>query len=133
MRQLLKTKAACLKMEEFIPEFDIKVKIAEDKPTDRNYYVTLATELLGTALGIKAFWKTIDEGRFPPIEEILEELDEMRKAQAEAQAQAQQAAMQMQQQDKETDRQAGLEKIDRQGQAIERQTVLSAMAKAGAK
>jgi hypothetical protein len=121
------------KLEEFIPEFDIKVKIAEDKPTDRNYYVTLATELLGTALGIKAFWKTIDEGKFPSTEEILAELDEMRKAQAEAQAQAQQAAIQMQQQDKEADRQAGLEKIDRQGQAIERQTVLSAMAKAGAK
>jgi hypothetical protein len=120
------------KVEEFIPEFDIKIKIAEDKPTDRNYYVTLAMQLLGTALGMKAFWKTVDEGKFPSTEEILAELDEMQKAQAEAQAQAQQAAMQMQQQDKEAERQASLEKIDRQGQAIERQTVLSALSK-GAK
>jgi hypothetical protein len=44
----------------------------------------------------------------------------------------QQTAIQMQQQEKEAERQASLEKIDRQGQAIERQTVLSALAK-GAK
>jgi hypothetical protein len=120
------------KMEEFIPEFDIKVKIAEDKPTSRDYYVTLATSLLGTALGIKAFWKTLDEGKFPPTEEILEELDELKRAQAEAQAQMQQTAIQMQQQEKEAEKQTSLEKIDRQGQAIERQTVLSALTK-GAK
>jgi hypothetical protein len=33
-------------------------------------------QLLGTALGIKSFWKTIDEGKFPPVEEILAELQQ---------------------------------------------------------
>lgn len=121
------------KMEEFIPEFDIRVKIAEEKPTNRDYYVTLATTLLGKALGVKAFWRTLDEGKFPPINEILEELEEMQKAQAEAQSQAQQAAMQMQQQEKEVDKQASLEKIALQNQSMEKQVAMSVMAKAGAR
>jgi len=120
-------------VEEFIPEFDVKVKIAEDKPTDRNYYTTMAIQLLGKAMGTKALWKTLDEGRFPPIDEILAELDEMQKAQAEAVSQQQQAMMQAQQQEKEQDKQASLEKIDRQNQSMEKQVAMSAMAKAGAK
>ena len=71
--------------------------------------------------------------RFPPIEDILAELDEMQKAQAEAAAQAQQAAMQMQRQEKEQDKQTSLEKIDRQNQSMEKQVAMSAMAKAGAR
>ena len=120
-----------VKKEEFMPEFDLYAKVTDDRPTDRDYYVSLATSVLGTALGVKNFWKIIDEGKLPPVEEILKELDEMQKAQAEAAAQAQQTAMQMQQQEKELDKQTSLEKIDRQNQSMEKQVAMSAMAKAG--
>jgi hypothetical protein len=117
--------------EEFIPEFDVRVKIAENKPTDRNYYVTLATSLLGSALGIKAFWKTLDEGHFPPTEEILEELEEMQKAQQEAQNQSMAAALQAQQQEKQADREYGVMKQKLQNDSVERQVAIKAMTKAG--
>lgn len=118
-------------LEEFVPEFDIKVKVVDERPTDRNYYVNLATSVLGKALGVKNFWKIIDEGKLPPIKDILQELDEMQSIQAQAQAQAQQAMLQTQQQEKEMDKQASLEKIDRQNQSMEKQVAMSAMAKAG--
>jgi len=115
--------------EEFVPEFDVKVKIAEDKPTNRDYYTTLAVQLLGKALGTRAFWKTLDEGKFPDTDEILAELDELSKAQAQAQQQAQNAAIQMEQQNKQMDKEASLEKIALQNQSMEKQVAMSAMAK----
>lgn len=118
--------------EEFIPEFDIKVKVTDERPTDRNYYSNMATALLGKALGIKAFWKTLDEGKFPPIDEILDELDELQKAQAEAQAQTQQAMVARQEQEKESDRQYGIAKQRLQNESVERQVAMKAMSKAGA-
>ena len=66
--------------EEFIPEFDLKVKIGDERPTDRNYYTNIAMGLLGKGMGLKAFWKTIDDGKFPPIDDILQELDQQQQA-----------------------------------------------------
>jgi hypothetical protein len=117
--------------EEFVPEYDIRAKVMDERPTDRNYYTSLATQLLGKAIGIRCFWKTIDEGKFPPIEEITQELDEMEKAQAEAQAQAQQAAMASQQKEKQADREIGIAKQMLQNDSVERQVAMKANQKAG--
>jgi hypothetical protein len=51
--------------------------------------------LLGKGMGLKAFWKTIDDGKFPPIDDILQELDQ--QAQAAQQQQMAQQQQQMQQ------------------------------------
>lgn len=114
--------------EEFMSELDIKVKVQDERPTNRNYYSTMAAQLLGRAMGIKAFWYTLENGKFPPVDEILAELEEQQQQQAQAQAQAQQAQLQ----EKEFDKQASLEKIDRQNDSMERQVAMSAMAKARA-
>jgi hypothetical protein len=91
-------------VEEFIPEFDIKVKVRNEKPTDRNYYTTMAASLLGKAMGLKSFWRTIDEGKFPPIDEIIDEFEEVQKAQSQAQSQALMSQMQQEAQDRQIDR-----------------------------
>ena len=78
-------------VEEFIPEFDLKVKVGDERPTDRNYYTNIAMSLLGKGIGIRAFWKTIDDGKFPPVDEILQELTQQAQ-QTQQQAQVQQSA-----------------------------------------
>jgi len=76
------------KVEKYVPEFDLKVKVVDERPVDRNYYTSIAMQLLGTALGIKSFWKTIDEGKFPPVEEILLELQQQQQMMMQQQQQA---------------------------------------------
>ena len=74
--------------EEFIPEFDIKVRVGDEKPSDRNYYTNIALKLFGSAMGINALWKTLDEGKFPPVDEILQEVTIMKQQQAAMQQQS---------------------------------------------
>lgn len=63
------------KFEMFVPEFDVSVKIMDEKPTDRNYYTSTAFELVGMgAMTIPQLWYTLEEGKFPPKDQILEEL-----------------------------------------------------------
>jgi hypothetical protein len=81
--------------EEFIPEYDMTVKVGDERPTDRNYYTNIAMSLLGKGMGMKAFWKTLDEGKFPPVDEILQELDQQAQA-AQQQQMAQQKSQLMQ-------------------------------------
>jgi len=119
------------KKEEFIPEFDVRVKVTDEKPTDRNYYTSLATQLFGKAIGLRAFWKTMDEGRFPPIDEIISEIEDMQKSQAESQMQAQMAMVQAEQADKQADREASMQKQRETNQSQIEMTALSAAAKAG--
>jgi len=73
--------------EEYIPDFDIQVKITDERPTNRNYFEQIAMAMYGKAMGPKAFWKTIEDGRFPDIDEILQELKEMQSAMAMAEQQ----------------------------------------------
>lgn len=113
--------------EEFVPEFDINVKVLDERPTDRNYWTNLAMEVLGKALGPKCFWKIIDEGKLPPIDEILEELQEMQKAQAQTLTQQAQMAMTQEAQEAQADREASYKKINMQGQEIKQQIALQAM------
>lgn len=60
------------RMEKYVPEFDIKVSILSEKPTDRNYYTSLGMELYGMQLLTpEDLLYTLDEGKLPPIEDIL--------------------------------------------------------------
>jgi formate dehydrogenase maturation protein FdhE len=111
-----------VKKEEFVPELDISVKVLDERPTDPNYYTDMAMALLGKAMGIRAFWKTMKDGKFPPIEEILEELDEMQQAQA----QAAQQAMQMQAQQEMQKQALSLEKQRLQNESVEKQVAIKA-------
>lgn len=63
------------KKETYMPDFTAKVKILDERPTDRNYYIGLAMNLLPlNMLDMESFWYVIEEGRFPPKETILERL-----------------------------------------------------------
>jgi hypothetical protein len=63
------------KMEEYIPELDVKVKVLDERPTEREYYIEFALELYNKeALDIESLWYTIEEGKFPPKDDILERL-----------------------------------------------------------
>jgi hypothetical protein len=65
------------RMEKYIPEFDVKVTILSEKPTDRNYYTSLAMELYGMQLLTpEDLLYTLDEGKLPPTEDILQNLRE---------------------------------------------------------
>ncbi len=108
--------------EEFIPEFDIAVNIVKEQPTDRNYYINYTVNLLGKAMGPKAFWTTMETGKFPSTDEILAELGEMQKAQAEAA----QSAMARETEENEKDRQSGIAK---QQATNESQIIMTAIAK----
>jgi hypothetical protein len=77
------------KKERYIPDFDVKVKIMDERPTSRQYYEQIAMQLYGRALGPKAFWSTIMDGKFPSIDEILQELQQMQQAQTQPQQQTQ--------------------------------------------
>ena len=68
-------------LEDYVPEYDIKVIVTDEKPTSRQYYEQMAMALLGKGMGPKAFWKTIEDGKFPPTDEILQELQDMVSAQ----------------------------------------------------
>jgi len=113
--------------EDFIPEFDLKVKVTDERPTDRNYYSSMAMQLFGKAMGVKALWKTLDEGKFPHVNDILAELDEMQKAQSEQQ----QAMMQQRQQQEMANTQISLQKQQMQNDSVEKQVAMKAMSKAG--
>jgi hypothetical protein len=72
------------KEEVYIAEFDVKVKITDERPTSRTYYENLALEMFKIgAIGPKAFWETIYNGQLPPPDEITQELKEMQSAKAQ--------------------------------------------------
>ena len=63
------------KKERFVPEFDIKVTILSEKPTDRSYYTTLAFDLYNMQLlTAEDLYATLEEGKLPPVNDILENL-----------------------------------------------------------
>lgn len=58
--------------EKYVPEFDCKVTIMSEKPNDRNYYTTVAQQMFQQQLMTgEDLWYTIEEGKFPPKEDIL--------------------------------------------------------------
>ena len=61
--------------EYFVPEFDIKIRIIDEKPKDRNYYTQTAMNLLqAQAITIEDVWYTLEEGKLPNKEEALKRL-----------------------------------------------------------
>jgi hypothetical protein len=118
-------------IEEFIPEFDLKVRVLDEKPSDRNYWASVVTQAhAGGLIGPQAFWKTLIDGKAPNLDEVLEELDQMQQAQAQAALSAQQAMMQTEQQENEADRQA---KLQGQRETNRTQLQMTAMSKVGAR
>lgn len=84
------------KIETYMPDFTAKVKILDERPTDRNYYIGLAMNLLPlNMLDMESFWYVIEEGKFPPKETILERLQQqaMQQQQIEQQQMMEQQAM----------------------------------------
>lgn len=62
--------------EEFLPEFDITVKVIDERPTNRDYSVKLAFELHAAQLmDKKTLFETIETGELPPMQIILERLE----------------------------------------------------------
>jgi hypothetical protein len=75
-----------VKQEIFVPEFDITIKIMDEKPTDRNYYTQTAVSLFGSqAMDLESLWYTLEEGKFPQAKEILERLQSQNDGLAMAQ------------------------------------------------
>jgi hypothetical protein len=112
------------KKEEFVPELDIKVRVMDERPTDRNYWSKIVMEAMGMGLiGPKAFWQTIIDGKIPNLDDITEELDQLQQAKAEA-AQAQ---MEAEQQQEAAKIQSGMAKQKLQNQSVEKQVALKAM------
>ena len=61
--------------EKYVPEFDIRVTIIDEKPTDRKYYTDTAINLLQMgAIDKESLWYTLENGYFPPMKKILERM-----------------------------------------------------------
>ena len=61
--------------EKFIPEFDIKVVVVSEKPTDRNYYTNLAMQLYQMQLLVpEDLLSTLEKGKLPPMDDILKKV-----------------------------------------------------------
>lgn len=63
------------KKERFVPEFDVKVTILSEKPTDRGYYTQLAFNLYQMQLlTAEDLYHVLEEGKLPPTNDILDHL-----------------------------------------------------------
>jgi hypothetical protein len=61
-----------VRSERFVPEMDVRVQILSEKPTDRNYYTSVGFEMFGRGLMTgEDLWYTIEEGKFPPKDDVL--------------------------------------------------------------
>ena len=75
--------------EVYCPQFDVISRVSTSLPTDRAFYMEMAKELYaGGAIDGEVFWYVIQNGKFPPYEEMIVQEQE-KKAQ-------QQQMMQMQ-------------------------------------
>lgn len=82
------------RFEIYFPEFDCYSQVSTVSPSDRFYNIEVAKELLMAGLmPPQIFLKVMDTGRFPPMEEVIEALDQM-NAQKMALAQAQNPQLQ---------------------------------------
>ena len=61
--------------EMFVPEFDIKITILSEKPTDRNYNTQLAYNLHNMQLlSPEDLFYVLEEGKLPPTKDILQHI-----------------------------------------------------------
>ena len=88
-----------LEYEVYCPQFDTKCKVSTASPTDRAFYMEMAKELLmGQVIDDETFWYVLQNGKFPPYEEIMRKRKEELMAAARLEQQAQEQQMMMQQQ-----------------------------------
>lgn len=80
--------------EEYVPDFDIRVKLGVEKPTDRDYWMNLAFSLFNMQLiDAKAVQYAVENGRLEPfavIEQRMAKDAEMQQAMMDKDAQLQQ-------------------------------------------
>lgn len=63
------------RIEKYVPDFDLNVKVLDERPTDRNYYTNTAFSMYGNqSIDLESLWYTLEEGKFPTKEEVLERL-----------------------------------------------------------
>lgn len=80
-------------VEEYVPLFDIKVNIAADKPVDREYWIQMAFNLVGTMdpatqmpmIDAEAVRYTIENGRMEPMSVIQERMQQQMNIQQQMQ------------------------------------------------
>src|SRR6056297_149239 len=81
--------------ETYYPEMDIRVNIVDAKPTEREYYINLANMMHDRGLiDRQSYHETIESGKLPPKEVILERLREQEQRQMQALQQEQMAQSQ---------------------------------------
>lgn len=119
--------------EEYVPKFDIVVKIGAEKPTDRDYWIQMAFNLLGMLdpqtgmpmIDAEAVRYTIQNGRMEPFDVIKERMQaeqQMAMQIQELQAQNQQLQQQMQQvMNQLNDQQAMKAQVDMEKLNLERE------------
>jgi len=72
--------------ERYLPEYDIKVVILDEKPNNREYNINLAFKL--AEMGImdtKTVLEVIESGVFPKVDKILSRIDKMKNEQMQEQ------------------------------------------------
>ena len=70
-------------IEYYVPDYDMKVKIVDERPQTWQHFEQIALATVGKNLGNKAFWDTIIDGKLPDKEIILKELEDMQSRQAQ--------------------------------------------------
>lgn len=62
-------------LESYVPEFDVSVKVMDEKPNAREYYTRTGFDLFAkNGMTIEDLWTTLDEGEFPPKDQVLRNL-----------------------------------------------------------
>lgn len=62
-------------IEKYVPDFDVKVVVVSEKPTDRNYYTNLAMKLYELQLlSPEDLLMTFEEGKLPNTQDIIDKL-----------------------------------------------------------
>ena len=65
-----------LVQESYFPELDIRVSIVDAKPNDRQYYINIANMLFERGfIDMVSYLETVEEGKLPPKEIIMERLE----------------------------------------------------------
>lgn len=66
--------------EIYFPEFDTMCKVTSVVPSDRIYHMEMAKELLAAKIiDVETFLDVMKTGRFPPVEKVLERLEQKRQ------------------------------------------------------
>ena len=70
-------------IEYYVPDYDMKVKIVDERPQTWQHFEQIAMAMYPHGLGPKSFWDTIVDGKLPDKEIILKELEDMQSRQAQ--------------------------------------------------